>query len=253
MIIKIDYREKELITECNKIDNPNIKLVVENLPLGDMIISKDNQDEIIIIERKSLNDLASSIRDGRYNEQSFRLSGSTIHNHSIYYVIEGDLANYNSYKTRVDKKALISAMASLSYFKGFSVHRTNNIKETAEWLIQFTDKLCREDKPSYYSQDDTKCKYSEVAKKVKKENITPENIGEIMLSQIPGVSITVAIKIMEQYKTIRNLIKCLEEDQNVLNKIELEGKTGKTRKINKTTVANIYMYLVKNTEIEVVT
>lgn len=257
MIIKIDCREKELLAQCNLIEN-NIELVSENLHLGDMIICKNdslnNLQELVIIERKTLNDLASSIRDGRYNEQSYRLSGSPGHNHYIYYLIEGDLAHYNSQKTRVEKKALISAMTSLSYYKGFSVHRTNNIKETAEWLMQFADKLGRENKPGYYSQDFNEVKhtkYSEVTKKVKKDNITPYNIGEIMLSQIPGVSTTVAIKIMEKYQTLKNLIHCLEEDSNVLNTMEIESKTGKSRKINKTTVSNIYTYLVKNMEIEI--
>jgi hypothetical protein len=43
-------------------------------------------------------------------------------------------------------------------------------------------------------------------KKVKKENITPDNIGEIMLCQIPGLSAATAISIMEKFKTLSNLI-----------------------------------------------
>ena len=46
---------------------------------------------IILIERKSLNDLESSIKDGRYSEQSIRLNSSEIHNHNIYYLIEGNI------------------------------------------------------------------------------------------------------------------------------------------------------------------
>ena len=56
---------------------------------------------------------------------------------------------------------------------------------------------------------------------------------------------------MEKYQTLKNLIHCLEEDSNVLNTMEIESKTGKSRKINKTTVSNIYTYLVKNMEIEI--
>ena len=44
-------------------------------------------EEKTIIERKSLADLASSIRDGRYAEQSFRLNGYPIFNHYIYFNI----------------------------------------------------------------------------------------------------------------------------------------------------------------------
>ena len=40
---------------------------------------------------------------------------------------------------------------------------------------------------------------AEVVKKVKKENITPENIGEIILSQIPGVSSHTSQIIMNKF------------------------------------------------------
>ena len=39
-------------------------------------------------------------------------------------------------------------------------------------------------------------------KKVKKENITEDNIGEIMLCQIPGISSVTSLAIMEKFKTI---------------------------------------------------
>ena len=47
--------------------------------------------------------------------------------------------------------------------------------------------------------------YSDVIKTAKKSNITKDNIGEIMLSQIPGISITVAKSLMVSFKTIKNL------------------------------------------------
>ena len=69
----------------------HIKLEVVNLELGDFIICDDLGRENVIFERKSLSDLASSIKDGRYAEQSFRLNNYNFHNHNIVYIIEGDL------------------------------------------------------------------------------------------------------------------------------------------------------------------
>ena len=83
--------------------------------------------------------------------------------------------------------------------------------------------------------------YSSVIKRAKKANITTENIGEIMLSQIPGVSANVAQNIMMEYKTLKSLINKLEEDGSVLDNIVI-GKTS--RKINKTSISNIKMYLL---------
>ena len=112
----------------------------EQLAIGDIILEDDKGEVIIIFERKTLYDLAASIRDGRYNEQSFRLDKENIHNHNIIYIIEGDIERYIEKKGRVSKKTLISCMFSLLYYKGFSVFRTNSISETADVVVFFADK-----------------------------------------------------------------------------------------------------------------
>jgi ERCC4-type nuclease len=284
MIIKIDYRESDLHMLCvnlvtiNKYTTP-IKIVSENIPLGDIIICNDDGTERIMIERKSLSDLASSICDGRYKEQSFRLNQCSIHNHNIFYMIEGQLKSYKSF-SRIDKRALLSSMVSISHFKGFSIHKTNDMQESAEWILQFADKLGREvgEKPFYSNinmvENKVLCEkvvcekvvceddviedggvthtetanddaYSLNMKRVKKNNITPENIGEIMLSQIPNVSAPTAISIMKQFKTIGSLITSLQNDEHCLDNIKNEsGKEGKERKINKTAISSIRKYLL---------
>ena len=49
--------------------------------------------------------------------------------------------------------------------------------------------------------------YCEVINKVKK-NITPENIGEIILSQIPGISSTTSI-LMKKYGSLYQLLMAI--------------------------------------------
>ena len=147
--IILDCREKTLYDACEKQKLLNdkyagIELVSENLPLGDMIIYDHNNAELLMIERKSLLDLAASIRDGRYAEQSFRLNNCSLHNHNIIYLIEGDLRFYKPFKGNIDKKALLSAMTSIMYFKGFSLQRTINGEESAEWLMQLAYKIQKE-------------------------------------------------------------------------------------------------------------
>jgi ERCC4-type nuclease len=198
----------------------NHEIKSERLPLGDIIIHDPKQEkDIVLFERKSLNDLAASIRDGRYKEQSFRLSQTTdFHNHNIIYIIEGDIAKYRphpSISNGVTKSALQSAMVSLLYYKGFSVIRTMNVGETADFILHFADKVAKESaisgtNPAYScsSATDTTSndatantdRYSEVAsKKEKRDFITRENIGEIMLAQVPGVSPKIAAGIMKKY------------------------------------------------------
>lgn len=315
MLVTIDYREKELIDLCQlklletetemeeevkgekKGKEGKIKIKVENLKLGDIIISHDDGggNELLLFERKSLNDLASSIKDGRYVEQSFRLDGyESVPNHNIVYIIEGDLSKWKENakygcKSRVNKKTLLSSMCSMLYYKGFSVIRTMNMTETCELILNWADKLQREKgaKKPYHSFNSSgngssggaaKMEKQEPEKesqqleqleqfeqlqqaqhvvvresqhycdvfKIKKEkngNITPGNIGEIMLCTIPGISSKTAIVIMKEFKTINGLIKSLEKDAHCLNNIYMETN-DKKRKISSQCIENIRNYLL---------
>jgi ERCC4-type nuclease len=276
MLIKIDTREHELFKKCeatiSAVPKFNaIKLVSETLPLGDIIIN-DGTDDCIIIERKTLSDLSASIKDGRYEEQSYRLNGIQHHNHNIVYLIEGDMQRFNSFKERIDKQTMYSAMFSINYFKGFSVMRSNTIEETATMICNMVYKVVsglKAGKKGYYSnflkeskeevKDESKEEekekvekeeevnkekdYCTVEKKVKKDNITIDNIGEIMLCQIPSISSTSALAILSQFKTLPNLIKSIQEDETCLNAICTTDANGKNRKISKTAIASIIKFL----------
>lgn len=273
MIIKIDTREHELFKKCETTISAvpkfkDIQLISETLPLGDIIIN-DGINDCIIVERKTLSDLAASIKDGRYEEQSYRLNGISHHNHNIVYLIEGDIYRFNTFKERIDKQTLYSAMFSINYFKGFSVMRSNTIDETAMIACNMAYKLVgglKSGKTGYYSneqtnkftydksssdqnnnaddtKDPTEKDYCSVIKKVKKDNITPDNIGEIMLCQIPGVSSTSALAILAQFKTLPNLIKSIQENESCLNNICTTDLNGKNRKISKTAISTIIKFL----------
>lgn len=275
MIIKIDTREQELFKRCETTiatipKFADVKLVSETLPLGDIIIN-DGTNDCIIIERKTLTDLAASIKDGRYEEQSYRLNGLPHHNHNIIYLIEGDINRFNAFKERIDKQTLYSAMFSINYFKGFSVMRSNTIDETAMVICNMVYKLVgglKAGKNGFYSNsqynkttdeissDDqnnngdavvekqvSEKDYCSVIKKVKKDNITPDNIGEIMLCQIPGVSSASALAILSQFKTMPNLIQSIKENDTCLNNICTIDANGKSRKISKTAIATIIKFL----------
>ena len=279
MIIKVDTREPDLLQQLNHITSsmPNFKNIVikfETLPIGDIIIC-DDKEEKIIIERKSISDLLASIKDGRYEEQSYRLNGINHHNHNIIYLVEGDVNKGNYYKSRNDNEKLMaySAMFSLNYYKGFSVFRSFSLDETAIIVCNMAYKLEKElsNKKAFYKNnvqpnietnleekteqsdvvqepditEQSDKDYVNVVKKVKKENITPDNISEIMLCQIPGISSVTALAIMEQYKNIPNLIKELETNIDCLKDITSTNSKGQTRKINKTSIAKIVKFLLK--------
>jgi ERCC4-type nuclease len=285
MIIKVDTREHDLLHQINLLTTniPIFKDIIiksETLPIGDIIITDDNEEKLII-ERKTVYDLLSSIKDGRYDEQSYRLNGLTHPNHNIVYLIEGDVSRVNRFKSdnRVEKLTLYSAMFSLNYYKGFSVFRSFSLEETATILCNMAYKLKKDpNKKPFYQKivsipqindeqnnqsaggeepeqqvenqteqqtEQSEKDYVSVIKKVKKENITTENIGEIMLCQIPGISSVTALAIMEKYKSLPNLIKELENNNDCLKDISSTNTKGQTRKISKTSISNIVKFLLK--------
>lgn len=260
MKIIIDSREPEqLITYFKSlVDLSNIIIETDNLDIGDFQIYKNENSELpdIIIERKSIKDLLASLKDGRYTEQSYRLENYPLINHNIYYIIEGALEKISN---KIQKQTVYSTLFTLNYFKGFSILNSLNINQTCEFIYRFSDKLLRETKrKSYYNlntnninninnsnNSNNTTDYSSVLKSTKKSNITQNNILEIMLMQIPGVSANIAQIINKEFKTIKNLINCLENDKNCLDGLKIN--INKERKISKNTIKNIITYLL-NTE-----
>ena len=272
--IKVDYREKQLLQFIHEKvkDNEDIHVVSENIPLGDVILCDSKGKEKVIIERKTMLDLANSIQDGRYKEQSFRLNQIDLHNHNIMFIIEGKCSDHDLRYSRVKQPALYSACVSLFYYEGFSLFRTYTTYETAEFIIRMAIKLNRETKKrSYYeieqvipvvtdvssttlsttgstqaseSASTSASAYIEVSKRIKKNNITPENIGEIILSQIPSISTATSKAIMQKCGgSFSSLIQHIQEDKDYLKNVTYITSNGQSRHISKTSIQNILNYL----------
>jgi ERCC4-type nuclease len=270
MFIILDFREIEL---KNSIENlikantafQNIQLKIENLHIGDIIIEIDSKP-FIIIERKQISDLLSSLKDGRYTEQSFRLNNSAHHNHNIMYLIEGNINKFNKHKNTI-----YSSMLSLNFYKGFSVINTISIDETAFFICNSIIKIIKnttDNKLPFYSNSNTTTilnktdpndesetpetpassttdkDYVKAIKTIKKNNINTNNISEIMLCQIPGVSPNVALIIMKEFNNIYNLINCLKQNIHCLDNIKISNSKQQLRKLNKTSIENIKKFLL---------
>lgn len=294
MKVIIDEREHELFKTLERLNTKKtLEITKQVLPLGDIIFKTNDDKEIIIIERKCFSDLLASIKDGRYEEQSYRLiNTATVPLHSIIYLVEGMFSQLRN--TAAEKPLILSAISSLMFFKGFSVYRTATMQETAEWIIHFADKIERDfakHKKPYYLQptfskfhlkDNKKDKeeenqqqgeehleekdkepveekqeqveeqqggpvaadYCSVVKTIKKDNITPENIGEIILCQIPGISSVTAIHIMKEFPGgFSHFIEQLKTNPTCLDNITTKTN-GKSRKISKTSIASIKRFLL---------
>lgn len=276
MKIIVDEREHALYERLDaklcSLKTPSFAILEkEVLPLGDILIQTDEGKSVMLIERKTYSDLLASIKDGRYEEQSYRLIHSSGYPlHSIVYLLEG---LFSQIRTPLEKKIVYSAMTSLHFFKGFSIYKTATVDETAEWLINTADKIDREfgkGRIPYYLTpnfagtlrlretnqttetteppppppcEPNESDYCSVVKKVKKDNVTPDNIGEIILCQIPGISSITAMAIMSNFDSFNHFINELQTNPQCIDNLTVTTN-GKTRKINKTSIENIRLYLL---------
>ena len=255
MQLLIDLREPKTLVQniivLNETSKTKVIIIQKNLDIGDYVFYDEvNEQPLLIIERKSLSDLESSIKDGRYKEQSFRLNEAPIINHNIIYLLEGAIINYKEVSFR---STLYSTLFSLNYYKGFSVINTLNQIETATMLIAFASKISRENKPGFYSINTTATatatatatenseeSYISTLKTSKKSHINRENIFQLMLMQIPGISSVSALALANEFKNMETLLQSLKDENFNVENIKLASG----RKLNKNIIGSLKSFLI---------
>ena len=257
MLIKLDVREAKLKSQLESLllvsERTRARLVMEQLPLGDVILCDDDGKERVIIERKSLPDLAASIVDGRYKEQGRRLEMMDFPPHNIYYLLEGDILRFRSKCRTVNSDTIRSTIVSLSFLKGFSVHSVQDVAESARWILKFADRLHGSKHRGKYedvgvgspaaSEPPATGSFVDVCSRVKKDQISPDNALPIMLAQIPGVSTVTAEAIASVYPTIYALVRALKDNPDALEGLTTTSRTGKTRKVAKSVRTRVRTFL----------
>ncbi|KAJ3019062.1 UNVERIFIED_CONTAM: Crossover junction endonuclease mus81 [Siphonaria sp. JEL0065] len=125
----------------------NVKFDNRSLDLGDVTWiarpkcegSYHGDEEIMleyIVERKTLDDLVSSIKDGRFKEQKFRLSSCGVPN--VIYVIEEvstEMAETFGYE------GVYTAITQTQVENGFFVKKTYSAEDTLAYLVSMTNLL----------------------------------------------------------------------------------------------------------------
>jgi len=267
--IIIDNREKDIIqlfkvTDFKFKNNELIEIAYDNLDIGDFHIKVDEQ-LAIVIERKTLADLAASIKDGRYKEQKARMKAINIPNHYKMYLIEGEVYAEDS----LDKNSkfvscngiaistIISSIVNTYLRDGLSIYKTKNINATAKFLAKIFEKM-----PEFgnnvlnnsqsissigQSNEQETDEYMSGLKLKKKENMTGIACYISQLAQITGVSYNIAKSISEKFNSLIDLSLAylgLEEDKDremLLADIKITiGKSGKERRIGKVLSKRIY-------------
>ena len=244
-----------------------------NLNIGDFLwIARERVEEVrgqydqrearelvlpFIVERKRLDDLWQSVKDGRYEEQKFRLKGCGLKH--LYYLIE-DFPTKREFWGRaggggnlVTPEAIEQAIANTAVQEGFTVKKTDDQKGTIEYLTLVTRLLKRK----YQNKNLRSCSQTDIADGLvgcrdttllpfKHFNETSRknkdlSIGEVwakMLLRMKGLSVDMAQAIVSQYPTPRDLReaynKCGTDQEKVKMLNDLTYGIENKRKIPKT-------------------
>jgi ERCC4-type nuclease len=195
--VTIDNRESKIITELD--NSPPFLYKKTNMEIGDFKFEMCNKK--ILIERKTVDDLIASIKDGRYKEQKCRLINEQRNNTTVIYLIEGDIWKSKKFKPDTLYSALINTMIRDNIF----VYISKDIHHTILFLTKIYKQLEKtKDVPPTATGEDTS--YAQYIKPNKKANITPKICFINQLRQIPMVSYTIATVIADKYGTMKNLL-----------------------------------------------
>ncbi|KRT80254.1 hypothetical protein AMK59_6977, partial [Oryctes borbonicus] len=209
---------------CRNKETPNVELV---LPY--------------VVERKRMDDFGSSIKDGRYHEQKFRLKQCGIQN--IIYLIESYGDNTH---TGLPLTSLYQAATNTLIHDGFTVKFCENLKGTAHYLHMMTKIL----KENYESKTIMSCPKVNLEKSTinddlvplmnfqefnqsgaKYKNFTASEMFIKHLVQLKGLSIDKAIAIVEKYPTVKLLKEGCDNDSEETKEIIANIQFGKKKRI----------------------
>ena len=228
MNIIIDNRENDLIKLLNK---NKYNFTTSNLDVGD--IQYKNDDKIIyIIERKTVNDLGASIKDGRYKEQKVRLLSN--HNNNIFYIIEGNI----NYCETLGTKAILGSIINMIFRDNIKIIYSKDLNQTYDIITQIKEKY--DSKKFISNESKSKVDYVSCIKVNKKENLDKKTCNILQLATIPGVSKNTSSIILDNYNDLSELIdKFKESGELLLKDLEL-GK----KKLGKVLSKRIHDYLL---------
>eukprot|EP01083_Nonionella_stella_P239445 838018_1 len=238
VVLLLDKREGHATGRCRgndhnyfreQLESARITLEERVIALGDMMWvlrqknaprMEDHSDEIVlnlIVERKKASDLGKSIKDGRYEEQKFRLGKCGLTR--IIYIIESPLWQQDD----ASETALRQALATTECISQFQVHCTKNLKSTICYLASLTHNLTETLRRK--QRDDIPIegpKYSEFNAKVRKNlRVTSRVLFGRQLQGIRGVGDDKALAIVQLYPTPIKLFEAYERCDSESEEIKL--------------------------------
>ena len=248
MSLIIDNRERDLLQLVN------CDVEKKNLDVGDIIVLYNDSPEVLI-ERKTIKDLAQSIKDGRYKEQKLRILNSEFKNKQIIYLLEGSIPASGKIQG-IPVSTLISTIVKMTIRDKIHVIRSKDVEETFRIVMKIKDKIgeCLKESSKLISHneikdddsnvpdssndakeetliDNTMKNYASTIQIQKKKNINPQICFIAQLSQIPGIALETATALAEHFGNMTKLCENIaEKNTSAFESIRIGKRSSKLSK-----------------------
>lgn len=245
--ISNDFSKDNRAAFASALQKQGVLVDVRTLPLGDFVwiareldsprcgdnpsqlssMSNTIQRELvldIIVERKRIDDLASSIKDKRWAEQKFRLKNCGLRKPTYLVEYMGRNSRQNEHGA-IKPEALEQAMANAE-IDGFCVHKTDSFEETIRYLTTMTRwiqshyrnqviKSCTDKDPidKLPPSSHTYISFNQFTLNAGKIQVfTAREMFRKQLMQMRGLSIAKTNVIISQYPTFASLMSAYTSD-----------------------------------------
>ncbi len=234
--ILIDTRETLLVNHFRR--QKNVEIV--SLDLGDIVIQ--NGDDAIVIERKTISDLAASIQDGRHREQKARLIDNYPQSR-IVFLIEGVLrSDMGGQLGRVPISTVVSSMLNTQIRDNLHICMTNDTVHTINTIEMMAKKLGKGDFANKSTHLSPEANYCTKLKSKKVDNNCPRVCYIQQLMVVPGLSVSIADAIVQQYPNMITLCSSMSDENIVKNLSEILHGT-KQRRVGPSVASRLVEYL----------
>ena len=219
--IDIDSREAALIGLVRQLYPEGDANISTNLSLNvaDVRIRVDGATQLLI-ERKTVADLYSSLCDNRFREQRARLVQLRKRKPwiNLMYIFEGNVRTFNYGNGRITAQYLEQIQRELAYKYRIHTVFVADTVATLRYVGQVQECFRKYGSPESVLDGITDADGTQVGRK---RGIGPREFMRAVLTQISGVSSAKAQLIVERYHNLPNLLHAYQRLQNVRDRERL--------------------------------
>ena len=199
MHVVVDDRERDGQVAGHLAALPEVSVETGHLPLGDFLV-----DGRLLVERKTVADLAASLCDGRLFRQAKRLAADRGHRACI--VLEG--TSREAERVGVTRESLLGAVVSLTLIYGLPLLRSRDAAETARLIRYAAAQLVRS--------------AAGLPKRVLRKASAAERVRIEMLQAIPGIGPERAYALLVRFGSVAELAAASQRD---MERVPRMGRT----------------------------